>query len=78
MNYMLDFADDVSLVDNVFAYKFNNATDVQDKIAICEEWLCFLAKITPIATSRWLSHYQFSIYYTFHMVRNLVGFHFVL
>ncbi|KAL3997199.1 hypothetical protein ACH3XW_9880 [Acanthocheilonema viteae] len=60
--------DDVSLVDNVFAYKFNNTTDVQDKIAICEEWLCFLAKITPIATSRWLSHYQFSIYYTFHML----------
>nr|CRZ24884.1 Bm10382 [Brugia malayi] len=60
--------DDVSLVDNVFSYKFNNTTDVQDKIAICEEWLCFLAKITPIATSRWLSHYQFSIYYTFHML----------
>uniref|UniRef100_A0A0R3RGH1 FLYWCH-type domain-containing protein n=1 Tax=Elaeophora elaphi TaxID=1147741 RepID=A0A0R3RGH1_9BILA len=59
---------DVSLVDNVYAYKFNNTTDVQDKIAICEEWLCFLAKITPIATSRWLSHYQFSIYYTFHML----------
>ncbi|EJW85708.1 hypothetical protein WUBG_03382 [Wuchereria bancrofti] len=27
-----------------------------------------IAKITPIATSRWLSHYQFSIYYTFHML----------
>ncbi|VDK84265.1 unnamed protein product [Litomosoides sigmodontis] len=60
--------DDVSLVDNVFAYKFNSTTDVQEKIVICEEWLCFLAKITPIATSRWLSHYQFSIYYTFHML----------
>ncbi|VDO40958.1 unnamed protein product [Onchocerca flexuosa] len=67
-HYHDNFRDDVSLVDNVFACKFNNTTDVQDKIAICEEWLCFLAKIIPIATSRWLSHYQFSIYYTFHML----------
>lgn len=65
---MMNFSDDISLVDNVFSYKFNSTADVQDKICVCEEWLSFLAKITPIATSRWLSHYQFSIYYTFHMV----------
>ncbi|VDN17640.1 unnamed protein product [Gongylonema pulchrum] len=61
--------DDISLVDNVFSYKFNNSAEVQEKICICEEWLKFLVKITPIATSRWLSHYQFSIYYTYHMVK---------
>ncbi|VDM95321.1 unnamed protein product [Thelazia callipaeda] len=62
------YADDVSLVDNVFAYKFHNANNVQDKISVCEEWLSFLAKIIPTATSRWLSHFQFSVYYTFHML----------
>ncbi|VDN53373.1 unnamed protein product [Dracunculus medinensis] len=61
--------DDVSLVDNVFACRLNAASDPQQKLTLCEEWLDFLLTLTlpQVISSRWLAPYQFSIYYCFHL-----------
>ncbi|VDM41180.1 unnamed protein product [Toxocara canis] len=60
--------DDVSLIDNAFACHMNKAVDFAEKIAICEQWLNTLREVLPAESSRWISHYQFSVYYCFHMI----------
>uniref|UniRef100_A0A0M3I0V2 Low phytic acid3 n=1 Tax=Ascaris lumbricoides TaxID=6252 RepID=A0A0M3I0V2_ASCLU len=60
-------ADDVSLVDNAFACQMNKTIDLTEKATICEMWLNALREILPAESTRWISHYQFSVYYCFHM-----------
>ncbi|VDD90320.1 unnamed protein product [Enterobius vermicularis] len=59
--------DDVSLIDNVFSAQLVKSNDDQ-RLLLCEEWINLLAKIPPTANARWMTHYQFSIYYCFHMI----------
>lgn len=65
------FVDDVSLIDNVFSAQLVKSNDDQ-RLLLCEEWINLLAKIPPTANARWMTHYQFSIYYCFHMVGAII------
>lgn len=64
--------DDVSLIDNVFSAQLVKSNDGQ-RLLLCEEWINLLAKIPPTSNARWMTHYQFSIYYCFHMIALVTG-----
>uniref|UniRef100_A0A0N5AZF1 FLYWCH-type domain-containing protein n=1 Tax=Syphacia muris TaxID=451379 RepID=A0A0N5AZF1_9BILA len=64
--------DDVSLIDNVFSAQLVKSNDEQ-RLLLCEEWINLLSKIPPTANARWMTHYQFSIYYCFHMIALVTG-----